>query len=74
MTFRLWRCITCSLTTLGHKLSDEVLGSPLASILFNLEIFSLVGDQKMQKKHFLLSGKLLLIFWSVNKIKRRYEK
>ena len=61
MTFRLWRCFTCSLKTLGHKLSDEVLGSPLASILFNrrpLEICLLVGHHKNAKKAFFAFGQI----------------
>ena len=46
---------TCSLKTLGHKLSDELLGSPLASILSDgrpLEIFLGVSRKNAKKNAF----------------------
>ena len=46
---------TCSLKTLGHKLSDELLGSPLASILSDrrpLEIFLQSITTNCQKRTF----------------------
>ena len=55
---------TCSSKTLGHKLSDELLGRPLAPILSDrrpLENFLGGTTQKCQKMIFLLSSKLLEI-------------
>ena len=56
---------TCSLKTLGHKLSDELLGSPLTSILSDRrppEIFLGSITKKCKKIFFWLSGRLLEIF------------
>ena len=49
---------TCSLKTLGHKLSDELLGSPLASILSERRAVTLLrggGHRKLQKTEFFAS-------------------
>ena len=49
---------TCSLKSFGHKLSNEVLGSPLASILSERRAVTLLrggGHGKLQKSAFFAS-------------------
>ena len=61
--------LTCSLKTLGHKLSNEVLGSPLASKLSDwrpLEIFLGEALKKCKNWHFLLLLLLLENFVKKN--------
>ena len=63
---------TCFLKNLGHKLSDEVLGSPLASKLSDrrpLEIFLGEALKKCKNWHFLLLLLLLENFVKKNFIR-----
>ena len=56
--FKVSAFFTCSLKTLGHKLSDELLGSPLASILSERRAVTLLrggGHRNLQKNDFFAS-------------------
>ena len=56
--FQSTNIFTCSLKTLGHKLSDELLGRPLASILSERRAVTLLRGgryRKLQKNEFFAS-------------------